>query len=1563
MDSSRAKRRKKGWSILPTDMERWLPNRDVPSSDKAPVATPSGSASGDGGASSGAPFAVSNFGGNRMGVLDPQGPQESRGHTYPESRNPIRDELEQLEEDENVYGAEDDGNTREPVPNSPHGEDTSGVVDLLRNDCGEQQGGSSSEITSQGITDAYGHAAKTQIKTWSLLLGLLHATGSRRLTRESYDTLRRFCGAQNVYPGGIPAWNSGLGKDSTLPVPDVSVDDLSENDIMKASPFPHERTVRRMIPDLCQSLTARPTTLSVNLNIAKSGARRAPGENQSSPSSSEKTRVDVVLPSEWARLDLLTSPVWQEMTGEDVVPLITRRQRFYGNSVFARRLEGSRKGAALNNLKRAVVGDVIALSTREATTEATLPGEKFCQGVLESFDVEKVANMLDLKRGRRKSQNADSSTLGWDNTMPPTYTVVGCVVATWTVGGAASWKAVNEVLLDKDEAGMEHTTEDVDSPSVEPGDGILVQYLQKSYFTSSKGIDTSERRVRAAHRPDIRLPGSKRSASGSQPHRGTPTRHVARAPVLPGDTVTLLRSLSHGQESGRLLFLNRFWCIEGEARQQLLWVPDLSSVRENVLSAAKTKPEDCPFLSIFKTPTSAVRVENTLVSSAAENESMSAPIRVVLWVPRKRQADRGVGNVGPCPDKMSHDHGSAHGNSNTEHVPRSASASGKLKTGEKYFTYRLALYHDGFVYAQGRPASAEALYMVCLSLPRRRRHCRSAVRIISLAPPGTDIAEIYDAVLDDVLKGASEGFQAMTADGTSVRVFLDLVAIVADTPAGNALLDVLGHTSNAPCHLCRFRREVRPASLARYTATGVSSRFTSAARHWKVHEAIRRCEPRDDELQALGMTNASRMRRLPLHRYAERLETYARLGELPVDVHGRSVVPGCFDPYHAVVVAPDHLLCGIFRDSVNAAIALFPSPDQRRLFNSILLSALEDAGLPGVENELVNASQASLHSMTMSSTYAIAVVAAHALRVTVAAISRDASGTRCQSVPEKLRECITVVASAADLIYLFHVPECESRPKAFGDSFVQEFDVRARKHLGNIEDICKSDVDSGSGVTSRGRGRGRARSHAPRRSLGDDCVWGNASPTGMARSGLAETARKHLDKPNVHRLLELAHMYLPSFGHGSFLSELMFESAHQSVKRSLERANKFWLPHITALRHILLNDFKARLAALEGAARKNEDNALRGCVRLLFGREALQLCGDGTVPAEMRSMVARALGPSLLVSPHLQNEGSRVMSRDTSQNRCRMRWIVSEPGKTLQPREAAAVVDCDAIPVRGADPQSMHSACVGQGWSEKVRGILNYDREVVGGTLGSQSRWGARSDSAHPLRLLSCEGPGTSAAEWKIESGLSNNSERARGTLAFLGRVEVGSIISCNCWDSTIGRSSTSHLEIHRPFVRTRDNSDGPSRPCITLWCVTGLLATGTDVPGAGSTRPSSLPDFPSSSFVHSLIVRPCQYVESGNFVSLARNSWRAHRHRARNVPMKVHLSLESHPFVIHLEPGKRVVDPVAVLHDCEFHECPAFREDGSLRPRVSHTSGSSPLDGGQFYVRERLTGFPPRQA
>ena len=98
----------------------------------------------------------------------------------------------------------------------------------------------------------------------------------------------------------------------------------------------------------------------------------------------------------------------------------------------------------------------------------------------------------------------------------------------------------------------------------------------------------------------------------------------------------------------------------------------------------------------------------------------------------------------------------------------------------------------------------------------------------------------------------------------------------------------------------------------------------------------------------------------------------------------------------------------------------------------------------------------------------------------------------------------------------------------------------------------------------------------------------------------------HIDRPNVHRMMELAYHTIPLLNHISYFCELVFESAHQPLKFYLS-LNHTLRSHIYAVQLVLAKDWLICLWSLwtihidDTESPLNRHTALVGLIRLLCG--------------------------------------------------------------------------------------------------------------------------------------------------------------------------------------------------------------------------------------------------------------------------------------------------------------------------------------------------------------------------
>lgn len=99
-------------------------------------------------------------------------------------------------------------------------------------------------------------------------------------------------------------------------------------------------------------------------------------------------------------------------------------------------------------------------------------------------------------------------------------------------------------------------------------------------------------------------------------------------------------------------------------------------------------------------------------------------------------------------------------------------------------------------------------------------------------------------------------------------------------------------------------------------------------------------------------------------------------------------------------------------------------------------------------------------------------------------------------------------------------------------------------------------------------------------------------------------AIQHVDKPNLHRLSELAGTTLHMLPTVALIGEFPLEKRHQVMKRAVNRANNIDI-HLHAMSTSVFNDWQSRLSANFADAHNGDINARRACFRLLQGREAI----------------------------------------------------------------------------------------------------------------------------------------------------------------------------------------------------------------------------------------------------------------------------------------------------------------------------------------------------------------------
>ena len=495
---------------------------------------------------------------------------------------------------------------------------------------------------------------------------------------------------------------------------------------------------------------------------------------------------------------------------------------------------------------------------------------------------------------------------------------------------------------------------------------------------------------------------------------------------------------------------------------------------------------------------------------------------------------------------------------------RDAPSSGYLEDGRRYVTYRMLLYCDGFTARLGKKGSCTGIYMLPLGIPPEMRGGSGAVRTIALAPPGVSQNDILRHIIDDVVEGARSGFPMIDSDGEESVMFLDCVGYVADSPAVTSSLDTLGHQSNFPCHLCTFGRYDESGSGgSRYSySTDVHSNMLCFTRMANRTTALRRAGVNNKQMRLLGLTATEQVGQFGsvLQEFGARLST--AVGEVPKTDTGKPVVPCVFDCYRSTAVAPDHLVLGLANNLCDTILKLIPR-NVREVSELIMLDMLRRGDLP-IQSHLINHEKRVLHSMSISAMFAFVLVAPSSFRAGIHICEETGKSAHALSVVSLFEEFRCLVAD----VYFFPEAAVDGVNAVMrhndkdGMNRVWALRERAIQYLNKLDGIYRTISGQGEGVD----------------------------------------VAAILDKPNLHRFLELFTHTIPLFGHVRHIQELLFEGAHQPLKRGITASNGH-NPELQAMEHRLSNDWKNRLAIECGevidAAGTWSDNSVRSVLRLL----------------------------------------------------------------------------------------------------------------------------------------------------------------------------------------------------------------------------------------------------------------------------------------------------------------------------------------------------------------------------
>lgn len=485
--------------------------------------------------------------------------------------------------------------------------------------------------------------------------------------------------------------------------------------------------------------------------------------------------------------------------------------------------------------------------------------------------------------------------------------------------------------------------------------------------------------------------------------------------------------------------------------------------------------------------------------------------------------------------------------------------TGTLSNGKRYYMYRVILYADDFnprstLFPKG---SVGGLYMMPTGFNVRSRRSQAVIRTVSVTPAGVSTNSVLDFLIEDLVNGCIEGIDCVDAFGEKVTVFLDIMGFIGDYPASSGVLDLKGHNATAPCTHCGFTFTKSPGSSMYAYTTSISSCHTAFRRSQWRSQSIRQAGLSSFQEKCLGLsvldsndirtsTSFPLLKLACVHNDTLRSNTHSS----PVELYVK-------DGYDLNLIAPDHLLTGLFKGILLIIFIQLPSDDAREKLQQYLRELLTEHGFQGHSVLYKRAKKKLVPGLSMSTLYCILTVLPVVLQ----------SLHLLDSLPSK------------QLLINMH--------KFFTLAFWWP----------NLS-------TDGESAWHFVHGDGMNNYHRALQVLAANFVK-SVAKFSKSYPSLA----REVDLPNTHRLLELAYHTIPRFNHILYVCELVFESAHQPLKFFLSR-NLTLNSHIYSVHLVLARDWLIRIWSLwsmyrdENESEKIRHHALIGLIRLFGGHEA-----------------------------------------------------------------------------------------------------------------------------------------------------------------------------------------------------------------------------------------------------------------------------------------------------------------------------------------------------------------------
>jgi len=492
---------------------------------------------------------------------------------------------------------------------------------------------------------------------------------------------------------------------------------------------------------------------------------------------------------------------------------------------------------------------------------------------------------------------------------------------------------------------------------------------------------------------------------------------------------------------------------------------------------------------------------------------------------------------------------------------------GVCSDGKPYVMYRFIIFHDNFHVSRSmnRQESVGGVYLLPMDLPSYMKIHPSSARTISLTPHGTSSADALELVEDDLVRGVSSGIEGIDPLGRPLRIYLDLCGLLADFHEANDGLATLNHGGNAGCNMCTFRQNTSQYNTRSKHAYNVRahSRNSGYQRTTWRYNAVHSAGMSNDDANFLGLKPKSSLSSNDTLRM--RLES--RMTAAPSSpAFEHTIFP--FKAFQCSIVAPDHLLSGNIKNILNAVFHALPDNNARSLLDKSFVAVLPRAGLYP-QPKIYNFDGKHVRSCSFSILFSIFTVAPYVLY--------NYLSTADTPPAQDLRDIVDLLYLLFEIVNKIRFFPSADRGEAY--QVARMFGQSRGDYFRTLQRLVATYLRRVDQLVS-------------------------------ASNASADI----LDKPNLHRLLELVVHTIPMYGHAHNISDLTFEHKHQSLKRAHHRANNHEKSnHHFSVRAELFDVWRARVTGAYYRLSSSESTeevtvaARQELYKLVFGVSAVEL--------------------------------------------------------------------------------------------------------------------------------------------------------------------------------------------------------------------------------------------------------------------------------------------------------------------------------------------------------------------